>query len=262
MNVTTMLRALAVLFGLLAVSNALKPLALSGESGFVFLGRRLAETPNAIAGAAFAVFLAVYAAALWRRKDAAFPMGVAYAGYVTANLYLFSMRGPLAGGELRWFDVGYVVFALAGAWGAVALMARERIGLDGVPPGRNLLRAFALLFALMALSNTLKPFVYSDNVGFVLLGKRLSGTANVAASLCFAAFLAAYAQAIWAERRRALPMGVAYAAYVIANLGLWTVRKPENYETATWFVIPYVIVAVGVSSGAAWLIARHRDRLA
>lgn len=256
-----MLRALAVLIGLLAISNALKPLAISPESGFVFLGRRLEGVPNAIAGSAFAVFLAVYAASLWRRTPSALPMGIAYAGYVTANLYLFAMRGPIAEGGLRLFDIGYVIVALAGAWGAVALIVRERIGLDGVPAGRNLLRAFALLFALMAVSNTLKPFAYGDNVGFVLFGNRLSGGANVAAALTFAAFLAAYAHAIWTERRHALPMGVAYAAYVIANLALWTARAPEGSETPAWFAIPYVIVAVGVSSGAAWLISRHRGRL-
>jgi hypothetical protein len=256
------LRVFAILFGLLAISNAMKPLGLSPEEGFVFFGRRLSGTPNAIAGPAFAVFLGAYAAALWRARPEALSMGIAYAGYVTANLYWFALRGPAAELGFRLFDVVYVVLALAGAWGAVAAIARERIGIDGVPAGRTAMRTVALLFALMALSNLLKPFAYTEGVGFVLLGQRLAGTANVVASLGFSVFLAVYAHAIWTERRRALPMGVAYAVYVILNLMLWTVRKPEGAEASLMFLLSYVVVAIGVSSGAAWLISRHRGRLA
>ena len=71
------LRILAVLFALLAVSNLTKPLGMSVEQGFVFFGRRLTGTPNLIAAWAFAVFLFGYAAALWRERTAALPMGVA-----------------------------------------------------------------------------------------------------------------------------------------------------------------------------------------
>ena len=96
-------------------------------------------------------------------------------------------------------------------------------------PGRLLLRAFALLFALMALSNAAQALrLHGQQVGFVLFGQRLTGTANVVAALVFAAFLAIYAQSIWAERRRALPLGIAYALYVVANLVLWNFRKPAG----------------------------------
>ena len=73
------LRVFAVLFALLAVSNLTKPLGLSVEQGFVFFGRRLSGTPNLIAAWSFAVFLFAYAAALWRERTQALPMGIAYA---------------------------------------------------------------------------------------------------------------------------------------------------------------------------------------
>jgi len=57
----------------------------------------------------------------------------------------------------------------------------------------KLLRAFAVLFALLSLSNLLKPFKLSPEVGFVLLGTRLSGTANAIAGPLFGIYLAVYA---------------------------------------------------------------------
>ena len=118
----------------------------------------------------------------------------------------------------------------------------------------------AILFALMALSNTLKPFAYSATTGFVLFGERLSGASNTIAALVFAVLLAFYAWAIWTERRIAVPLGFAYALYVLANLILWSFRKPEGTVTPAIFGIPYLLSAIGVSWGSALLLARHRDR--
>ena len=256
------LRILAVLFALLAVSNLTKPLGMSVEQGFVFFGRRLAGTPNWIAAWAFAAFLFAYAAALWRERTAALPMGIAYAAYVSANLFLFQLRMPAIEGNARLFGIVYTIVALGLSWGTVVTMVRAGFARrDGVP-GRVLLRSFALLFALMALSNLLKPFAYTDTVGFVLFGQRLTGLPNVVAALAFAAFLATYAQSIWAERRRALPLGVAYALYVMANLVLWNFRKPEGTVTPLVFMLPYLVSAIGVSSGAAYLLWKQRARFA
>lgn len=255
------LRVFAVLFALLAVSNLAKPFGVSTEQGFVFFGRRLAGTPNLIAAWTFAVFQAAYAAALWRERTHALPMGIAYGGYVAANLFLFQLRMPPVGQGMLVFGIVYSVVALGVSWGAVVTMVRAGYARrDGVP-GRILLRSFALLFALMALSDLLKPFVYTSSVGFVLLGQRLSGTPNVIAALVFAALLTTYAQAIWTERRYALHLGIAYAAYVVANLVLWNFRKPPGTQLSLVFIVPYLIAAIGVSSGAAALLWRHRARL-
>lgn len=255
-------RVFAVFFALLALSNLSKPLGAGAEQGFVFLGRRLEGVPNWIAAWSFAVFLFEYARALWREKSSALPMGVAYAAYVSANLFLFWLRLPAdLSDNARLFGIAYTAFALAGAWGGVAVMVRGGFAARDSVPGRVALRACALLFALMALSNVLKPFAYTETVGFVLLGQRLSGTANTVAALAFAGFLGLYAWSIWTERRRALPLGILYAAYVVANLVLWNFRKPEGTVTPLAFAVPYLVAAVGVSSGAVWLLWRERGRL-
>jgi hypothetical protein len=255
------LRVLAVLFALLAVSNLAKPIEVGMDQGFVFFGRRLSGTPNLIAAWTFAVFLLGYASALWRERASALPMGIAYAAYVSANLFLFQLRMPAVEGNARIFGIVYTVLALGFSWGAVAAMVRAGFASRDHAPGRIALRACALLFALVALSNLLKPFAYTATVGFVLFGERLVGTPNVVAAIAFAAFLALYAQSIWNERRRALPLGVAYAAYVVANLVLWNFRKPEGTVTPLVFMVPYLISAIGVSSGAAYLLWKQRGRL-
>ncbi len=255
------LRAFAVLFALLAVSDFLKPILESSQAGFVFLGRRLSGTPDLIAGWSFAIFLAAYAAALWRERAAALPLGIAYAAYVSANLFLFTLRMPTPTGNERIFGILYTIFALAGAWGAVAAMVRSGLAEKDHAPGRLVLRSFALLFALMALSDALKPFAYTPDVGFVFFGKRLIGEANTAAAIIFAGLLATYAACIWEEKRPALMIGLFYASYVATNLVMWNFRKPEGAETTLLFAIPYLISAIGVSSGAALLLWRYRERL-
>lgn len=256
----TILRAFALLFALLAVSNFLKPFALGEQTGFVFLGRRLSGTPNLIAGWSFAVFLAWYAWSLWRERAAALPIGIAYGCYVAANLFLFVLRTPMPDDGARLFGLVYTAFALGGAWGAVAAMHRAGFAARDEAPGRIVLRSFALLFALMALSDALKPFAYTPDVGFVLFGQRLAGTANTMAALVFSGLLSAYAWAIWNERRAAVGLGLAYAAYVAANLVLWNFRKPEGADAPLVFAIPYLASAIGVSSGAAALLWKHRAR--
>lgn len=124
------------------------------------------------------------------------------------------------------------------------------------------LKAFAILFGLLAVSNFLKPLQLGPDVGFVLLGQRLTGTANMVAGPIFGAYLLAYAIGVWRLKRYALPMGIAYAIYVLANLVLWNFRKPEGADTSLAFGLAYMAVAVGVSAGSAYLLARNRERLA
>lgn len=125
----------------------------------------------------------------------------------------------------------------------------------------SVLKVFAGLFALLAVSNLLKPLQLSDDVGFVLLGQRLEGTANMIAGPLFGAFLAIYAAAIFRMKSYALPMGLAYAGYVIVNLVMWNFRMPEGAETSLLFGLAYSAVAVGVSGGAAYLLMQNKHEL-
>jgi hypothetical protein len=63
----------------------------------------------------------------------------------------------------------------------------------------------AVLFAILAISNLLKPLqIGGEQTGFVFLGERLGGVANTVAGPIFGVFLAAYAAGIWGMRRFAL----------------------------------------------------------
>jgi hypothetical protein len=125
------------------------------------------------------------------------------------------------------------------------------------------LTVFALLFALMAISNFGKPFSHDPNVGFVFLGARLAGLPNMIIALIFGIILALYAYAILAMRKFALPLGFFYAAYVIVNLALFVTRNPPSaMANHSWaFLVPYPFIAIGVSSGAAALLYRRRTAL-
>ena len=124
------------------------------------------------------------------------------------------------------------------------------------------LTVFAVLFAVLAVSNFLKPFQLTSDTGFVLFGKRLSGTPNALAGSLFGIYLLAYALGIWRMRRYALAMGDIYAGYVILNLILFNVRNTTPPGVAYLvFGIVYTIIAVGVSGGAAYLLTRRKAAL-
>ena len=125
-----LLTVLAVLFGLLAVSDLAKPIAatLGGglRPGFVLFGHRLSGTANAVVGPLFGLYLLVYAAGIWRMRRWALPIGVVYAIYVIVNLTLFTFRDPEPMHEGVLFGVIYAVVAVGVSWGAVWLLSQRR----------------------------------------------------------------------------------------------------------------------------------------
>ncbi|TME76701.1 MAG: hypothetical protein E6I48_04075 [Chloroflexi bacterium] len=133
------------------------------------------------------------------------------------------------------------------------------------PDRGPLLTTLALLFGLLAVSDLAKPLEASLGgglrPGFVLFGHRLSGPANAVVGPLFGLYLLVYAAGIWRVRRWALPMGVVYAAYVIVNLILFTLRDPEPMREGVLFGAIYALVAIGVSWGAVWLLSQQRDVL-
>jgi len=146
-----LLTVLALLFGLLAVSDVLKPLQASHEyrryvffpdlmefepavavrepMGFVFFGQPLSGTTSAVVGPLFGLYLLVYAVGIWRMRQWALPMGAAYAVYVIANLTLFMMRDPAPMREGALFGTIYAVVTIGLSWGAVWLLSQRRAAL-------------------------------------------------------------------------------------------------------------------------------------
>jgi hypothetical protein len=126
------------------------------------------------------------------------------------------------------------------------------------------LTIFALLFVLMAISNFGKPFSHNPGVGFVFFGTRLSGMRNIIIAPIFGILLIVYAYGILAMRKFALPLGIAYAAYVIVNMPLFLIRYHGSavLQEHSWaYLVPYPFIAIGVSSGAAALLYRRKADL-
>lgn len=126
------------------------------------------------------------------------------------------------------------------------------------------LTTFAILFVLLALSNLTKPLaaLHSSDAGFVFFGARTTGLANMILGPAFGVLLIAYAAGIWQMRRWALPLGYAYAAYVIINLALYMIRNSGAAgQPSSAFMIVYAIVAIGVSTGSALMLRRSQAQL-
>jgi hypothetical protein len=127
--------------------------------------------------------------------------------------------------------------------------------------GRTL-TVFAILFAILAVSDFLKPFASDAQTGFVFFGKRLSGTPNAIIGPLFGLFLLVYAIDIWQMRRAALWLGRLYFLYVLANLVLFPFRSPHPNSPAYYaFTVVYAVVALGVSGGAVRALARRQQDL-
>jgi hypothetical protein len=127
------LTTLAILMGLMAFSNFIKPLtqALQPEStaGFVFFGARLHGRANAIVGPLFGVLLAYYAYGAWTSQRWVVPIAVFYAGYVIVNLVLFTLRMPAAD-QPPWYGMlAYAAVAVGVSSGGAfyLLTRRERL---------------------------------------------------------------------------------------------------------------------------------------
>lgn len=125
------------------------------------------------------------------------------------------------------------------------------------------LTTFAILFAILGVSNLLKPLHLGRDTGFVFLGQRLTGTPNAILGPLFGVFLLVYAAGIWRLRSFALPMAYAYTAYVVVNLVAFTVRGPQPPPGIGYMVfgVVYAAVAIGVSGGAALLLGRRKAAL-
>jgi hypothetical protein len=128
------------------------------------------------------------------------------------------------------------------------------------------LTALAAVMCLLAISNFMKPVGQAmrpeSSAGFVFFGQRLEGLANAVMGPLFGLVLLAYAYGVWTRKRWVVPLAVAYAAYVIVNLVLFTGNVPPGEELGVGFALAYSAVAIGVSAGGALYLYRNRRELA
>ena len=123
----TLLTALAILFGLAAIQDILKPLHLEGPTtGLVFLGTRLSGSGNLAMSVVLAVFLASYAVGVWRMNRYALTLGFIYAVYVLFNVVIFPIKYAGQNNGSPAFLFGFVISAIAIPWASVLLLWRRR----------------------------------------------------------------------------------------------------------------------------------------
>ena len=126
----------------------------------------------------------------------------------------------------------------------------------------SVLTVFAVLFAILALSNLLKPLQINEETGFVLFGSRLSGMPNTIAGIVAGLYLLVYAYGIWNMKRFVVGMAHAYALYVIVNLLLFVYRAAPEANQLGLFYLLYSVGAVGVSLGSAIILTKRKTELA
>lgn len=137
---------------------------------------------------------------------------------------------------------------------------------DDSPRRRGVPDAMAVLFGLLALSNASKALQWLRNPalgGIVLLGRRIEGVVpNLLLGGVLAAFLAAYALALWRRSAGAIPLSIAYAFWVPMNLALFWYFKTGTEVPPVAVIAGYFAVAIGGSVGSALWVAYHREEFA
>jgi tryptophan-rich sensory protein len=127
-----------------------------------------------------------------------------------------------------------------------------------------MLTTIAVLFAILALTDILKPLkLEGPTTGLVFFGTRQTGMANAILGPMMGLILLVYASGIWRMRRYAMIVGWMYAGYVIVNLVLYTqLNPPAKSQGEMIFGIVYMILAITITVGTAIVLTRRRAELA
>jgi tryptophan-rich sensory protein len=128
----------------------------------------------------------------------------------------------------------------------------------------TLLTTIAILFAILAITDILKPLkLEGPTTGLVFFGTRQTGTSNMILGPLMGFILLFYAAGIWRMRRYAVLLGWLYAVYVIANLVLYTQLNPPAKNSGEMiFGVVYMILAITITVGTAIILTRRRAELA
>jgi hypothetical protein len=119
------------------------------------------------------------------------------------------------------------------------------------------LTIFSILFAIVAITDFLKPFHLFPNDGFVFLGTKLTGASNAVMGPLFGIVILVGAYGIWAMRKFALPIAYLFVLSVMLNMLLYTVKS----GAARPLPIANVVVGIGVPLALAIILHRRRADL-
>lgn len=119
----------AILFGLLAVSNFLKPVLHGGN--FVFLGTKTTGAANAIFSILFGIILAVYAYGIWTMRTFALVIAYFYFPWVLLNMILFAMKNkPTDSPPSPLFAVATIAIGVGVPLATLIILYRQRAELS------------------------------------------------------------------------------------------------------------------------------------
>ena len=122
--------------------------------------------------------------------------------------------------------------------------------------------ALALLLALVAIEDLLKPLkLEGPQTGIVFFGTRQSGLANAVLGPLLGIVLLVYAMGVWTMKRYVIGIAWSYAAYVILNLALFTMKNPSPGAGEMIFATVYALGAISITLGAAVALTRRRTTL-
>jgi hypothetical protein len=125
--------------------------------------------------------------------------------------------------------------------------------------GKTTLRVFAVLIALRALTDVLKPL--GAGSGFVFFGKFLTGMACYIFAPIVGVLMLVYAYGMWQLRRFALPMGIGYGVLVTINLAVFPLLQGLPARFGVLAYAAFALIGLGVSWGAVWLLWQRHERL-
>ena len=127
-----------------------------------------------------------------------------------------------------------------------------------------LISALAILFAILAITDILKPLhLEGPTTGLVFFGTRQSGTANAILGPLMGLILLAYAAGMWRMRRYAVIIGWLYAGYVVLNLALYVkLNPPAKTQGEMVFGVVYLVLAIAMTVGTASILTSRRAELA
>ena len=125
--------------------------------------------------------------------------------------------------------------------------------------GKTTLRVLAVLIGLRALTDVFKPF--GAGSGLVFFGAFLTGAPEALLGPLVGLYMLVYAYGMWAMRRFALPMGTAYAIYVLINIVLFPILHdlPQGMNASAYAA--FAVIGVGLTWLAVGLLVHHRRQL-
>jgi hypothetical protein len=121
----TTLTIFALLFVLLAISDFAKPLSHNPNTGFVFLGHKLAGRANGIMGPLFGFLLVVYAYGIWTMRRWALPAAYIFAAWVIVNMVLFVLNNRSQPQPSAVFAIGTIAIGVGIPLAAALILSRR-----------------------------------------------------------------------------------------------------------------------------------------